>query len=1271
MSSPLAARLRRTLALAVGTALTAALAPLAGPAAPAAAAPACFDARPDTPVASATARRCGQRVEITAQRTETSQTYARPDGGYTTEISVEPRWSHRPDGSWTPIDTTLAPAADGTVAPKASALPVAFSGGGTGPLATVRSGDKSLAVTWPGGALPAPVLSGDSATYPEVLPGVDLKVTATATGFAEVLVVKTRQAAKHPALAEVAFGLAAKGVTTRAADGGLTAVDADGDTVFTSPAPQMWDSADRADTAKLAQTPGRAAKRAVMRVRAASGRLTVTPDRTMVDAADTVYPLYIDPSWSGGLRNNNWAIVMSKYPESTGLSLTNASTKGGAGHGRVCDYDSNGNCLSTQYTVRSLFQLDTSGIRGHHVTKASFFIKQLWSWTCNPASNARLWRTENVANWENFSNLTWNYSNDWNKFRWYESTTAWASRRVDSAYGCSGPGDDEFDVTGWTANAAASGAWYLGLGLRADNENDTSQWKRFDAGTARLAVDYNDPPGSPDWLQVEGHDCATGANRPVVPTDTPRLSARAWDPDGDTMQLWLAAIKADATGAFTGAAVAGYQDYIANGTRGYWTTSKLDDGGVYAYRAQANDYGKGGAGPVTNLPGNCEFEVDTTDPVVPTVTGDVYTPGCDACGEIGRTGHFTFRSSPDVTHYRWGFGTAANDVWAAKTGDPVTVAWTPGDGATLQQNLVVVAVDRSGRTKDNTSARYQFTVRLPQPSLARWRLDDPATGLQNAQNPGTFDATLTGGTLGAAGRIPGGDTALSLTGAGYAATGGPVVDTRGSFTAAAWVKLTDSSATRVVLGQDGAHTAAFRLQYSTTCGGWQFALPAADTANPALTAACAAGAPLNTWTHLAAVYDSAAATMTLYVDGVQAAQVPAPAGRWTATGPLTIGRGRWNDAPNDYWKGSVADVQVWDRVVTAAEAAAAADGGITGDWQFGEPGKGPALDSSPYARDLLFIPNANVPVSGAGHTGTGLQLDGTGYAETGQAVATDQSFTVSAWVRLHAMPGWNAVVASQDGTVNSAFHLRYANFGGGTGRWAFTCLTPDSTSPAIVDAFATTNVAAADLNVWQHLVGVYDARAGQLKLYVNDVLQSTASCRVGAAAGKFAIGRGRWMSAVGDKFTGDIDEVKVYAAAVTPAKVLTVDGPRTGNVRIEATTTCAAIPGGNIADPRGVITWTCDSSYSDQRFTYDPDTRSLTALGACVEAKDGVAAAGTQVRMGTCNGSAGQLWTYDPATQAFTALGLCLSTASGNTTIGDSLQLAACTGAAAQRWRMS
>ena len=120
------------------------------------------------------AARTGRRVEVSTLTTETGQVFANPDGSYTRHESALPVRVRRSSG-WVPVDMTLRAGADGTVAPIAGPLGLAFSGGGEVPLVRLRQDGRELAVGWPG-RLPQPVLSGETSTYREVFPGVDLAI---------------------------------------------------------------------------------------------------------------------------------------------------------------------------------------------------------------------------------------------------------------------------------------------------------------------------------------------------------------------------------------------------------------------------------------------------------------------------------------------------------------------------------------------------------------------------------------------------------------------------------------------------------------------------------------------------------------------------------------------------------------------------------------------------------------------------------------------------------------------------------------------------------------------------------------------------------------------------------------------------------------------------------------------------------------------------------------------------------------------------------------
>ncbi|GAA0248965.1 LamG domain-containing protein [Cryptosporangium japonicum] len=148
--------------------------------------------------------------------------------------------------------------------------------------------------------------------------------------------------------------------------------------------------------------------------------------------------------------------------------------------------------------------------------------------------------------------------------------------------------------------------------------------------------------------------------------------------------------------------------------------------------------------------------------------------------------------------------------------------------------------------------------------------------------------------------------------------------------------------------------------------------------------------------------------------------------------------------------------------------------------------------------------------------------------------AATSSFTVAASVFLVNGEGYQTAV-SQDGAVNSAFYLQYSV---AEKKWAFSRVAGDTQNAAGTRALST---APAKTMTWVRLVGVFDARAGQLRLYVDGVPQGTAAYRAGfASTGKFAVGRAKFNGRDADWFRGTIDDVRVYDSALTAAEVATL-----------------------------------------------------------------------------------------------------------------------------------
>ena len=1073
--------------------------------------------------AEATARRTGKRVEVPEQTTPTAQVFANPDGTLTLEQHAQPVRVRRGNG-WTPVDTTLRAAPGGVVAPAATPVPLAFSAGGTAPLVSFGRPDRSLRLSWPG-RLPTPTLAGDTATYAGVLPGVDLRLRATAQGYSEVLLVHDRAAAANPALANLRLGMAATGLTVRVAgDQSLTAVDSTGAVVLQSPAPQMWDAgATAAQPGATAALGG--ARSATGRVRLGGGTLSILPDTAFLADPATRYPVSIDPDWSAGMTG--WAEVYAQHPSQTYW--------GGDGDGiaKVGYSDWSGPSV----TVRSYFQFDLSRVVGTDIIAAEFNDRENWSPSCT-ATEVDAFATGRVYP----NTLTWNNQPGANQI---------GSATV--AYGYSGscpPGNLGFTMTQPVRDALNGNSQTATLMLKAAIEGGTDgrgvpadmYWKKFDTNPA-LIITFNTPPDAVSGQATDNRVCSQYPNQAYLPDATPTLRATLSDPDGDQVaahfQWWVR------SGAMVGETTT---DFQPSGTPFSVQVPQgaFGDNAIIAWQVQAYD-GRDW-GPWTW----CDVSVDVTRPAQPpSVTSADFPIGSVGLG-VGQTGTFTFGASgiPDVAGYRYSpIDPPSTYVPADSVGGPATVGVSPTkDGP---NTLFVQSVDRAGNLSDVVA--YKFFVGTTTPSVGHWRLDGyhPETTVPDASGHGHTGtvSTLGGSADWTTGRV--GD-ALHLDGtSGYVATGGgPAVHTNATFSVAAWVKLdATGNGWRTAVSEDGTHGSGFYLQYRGDLNEWAFAMPQSDTDGAVADRVMSTTpAQAGVWTHLVGTYDAGSGQMALYVNGVLQGTT-GHTSAWDATGAVQIGRARFDSGPVDYWPGSIDEVQIYDRLLTSGSDSpdqdtvaeevhnlATAPTVEEGFWPLDE-GSGPigADQSGNYRAMVLHGGVAWVP----GHVGSGaVALDGaTGYLDSGEpAVRSDGSFTVTALVDLKndtATNGSYQVAVSQDGTHSSGFALGYQPAGGG--QWSFQLSAQDQAAPRWNTVTAPST---ASHDEWVGLAGVYDAAAGQLRLYVDGQLVGTAPASVTAnVAGDLLIGRAKAGDQPTGFFHGAVDDVHVYTGARTSSQI--------------------------------------------------------------------------------------------------------------------------------------
>ena len=1048
--------------------------------------------------ALAAARRTGRQVEVGALRTETREVRARPDGTLVMEQYARPV-RVRQAGRWVAVDTPLRPQADGTIAPAATAVGLSFSGGGRAPLARMTRGGKVLELGWPGD-LPEPVLNGGTATYAEVLPGVDLQVNADVDGFSHVLVVKSRAAAANEALTTLRFPLSTTGLSMRSTEGGnLEAVDGDGGTIFTASPPLMWDSpassgAPAARTlAGIAEGPPADARNAVMDVELAGGAMVLKPDREMIEDPGTRFPVYLDPFFSAA--RGAWTSVWSNNPNSNFLNSNDVAR---AGH-------------VPGQTNRSFFQMNTgSAIHGKQIIKGTLRTYETWSYSCS-ARKVEAWATNTIS-----KATTWNKQPAWVRIL--------STVNVAKGWGTSClPGGVEFDVTSQVVDAAAKSWPNITVGIRATSETDNYGWKKF-KNNPSLVIEYNSLPTAPvaaDAWSDPGGGCVSGDARPVIGGATPKLWATLRDPDNSVRGHfeWY-----DAAGVKLGERVTPLQ---STGVAAFAAVPQgaYGDGSVIRWRVRAED-GRADSG----WSPWCELSVDASAPGhEPGVTSQQYAEGGWNDG-VGRAGGFSFTPNgvTDVAAYVYGLDTAPKVEVAAGADGTAAIGLTPRhEGPNV---LSVRSKDRAGQQGPIRS--YVFNVNAGTGPDGQWTLDD-GQGVMAADRAGAHPATLAGTATWTAGRT---GAALRLDGiGGHAKTAGPVVSTLRNFTVAAWVRLTGANAFATAVSQDGARGSGFFLQYSRTDDRWALSRTGADADGaPGVRALSAAAPRLGEWTHLTGVYDAAAGELSLYVNGRLESTVPFTQ-PWDATGPLAIGRAKAAGSPVDFWPGDIDEVRVYGRAMFGDEVADLVNSAATlvGHWKLDEPAGVTAADSSGRASAATLAGGASWT---EGWLDGALALDGVnGYAQAAApAVNTATGFTVAAWTQLDHLPARDAAAVSQAGTRASGFQLGYD---GAQGRWVVGMAAADTDAAAQVRT--RSDAVPAPLE-WTHVAGVYDPLDGQLRIYVNGRLSATtvtAHTSTWNATGPLQLGRSKNAGVFGGFWPGTVDDVRTYDGVLSAEQI--------------------------------------------------------------------------------------------------------------------------------------
>lgn len=900
---------------------------------------------PDEATASQIATTYGHTVVVSSETDETSQVVANVDGSLSLSSSPVPVRAQGADGSWSPLDLSLQP--DGSqVVPQTAAVPVKFSAGGSGPLAQVQAASGAwLSVSWPAGPLPVPTITGASATYAEVFPGVDLQVTATATGMSEVLIIKNAQAAADPQLKSVVFGLDDGSMTSAVnADGSVT-TSAGSAPQLISNSPSWWDSS--ASDASVAGPGGSEAPLAAAH--------TSTPTSITVDAAaaantpGVVFPVFVDPpvGWDG--TRVNYTFTDSNQP--------NVSYWNGAG---ASDAWAHVGYISSAYsgdgitrTTRTYWTLNTDVLANRVIKDAAFNTEEMYSSSCNPSA-VQLWTTSAPS-----PSLTW--ANQDQQISWLSNISVqtvahgYSSACPEAAVG--------FDITSAVQGIANSGASTINLGMRAANESDWTSWKKF-RNDPTLHVDYWPKPSQPYFRSVSG--CYAACDTPAWTHDLdPWLTAEAGttEPGGQVMynfQVWGGWAATPSSMVTSGST-----KNVASGDKvGWQPTSNLSDGGQYQYRAQACD------GDATQVCGPWSdwflFAIDHTAPNPPSVgavnndfqffPGPQSPPPTTRYGQQGVPGSVTLSdTSSRMFQYIYApepslsIASSTASPCNYTTGDIVSVCNLSSGVATVNitpqeytSTLTVVGIDIAGNMSTGMTVTYYPNGTLAGQAQHAWLEQNSGSGLTVADT-GTA-STAASLTLSSGVAWPSFDPNVGPDGPYYgknydsyltfpvtnneqAATTSGVndvpADIAHSLTASIWVRpaarTSGDTTYQTVFGQDGAANSSFYIQ-RTPDEHWRACMPQDQTDTTLMDCTDPSTSPVvdtQNWTLLIFVWDAPQKTFTLYFNNADTAGISKAhtAIAAAATGSVVVGRALLHHGTTNWYHGDLADPLLWPVVL--------------------------------------------------------------------------------------------------------------------------------------------------------------------------------------------------------------------------------------------------------------------------------------------------------------------------------------------------------------------
>jgi PKD repeat protein len=494
------------------------------------------------------------------------------------------------------------------------------------------------------------------------------------------------------------------------------------------------------------------------------------------------------------------------------------------------------------------------------------------------------------------------------------------------------------------------------------------------------------------------------------------------------------------------------------------------------------------------------------------------------------------------------------------------VSATDPHGNTVTSGDVYVTVS------SDTGAKPYADAVLRDGAGSYWRLGE-GSGSLAYDYAGFSNLTLTGGiTRGATGALTD-DAATSFDGLTKSTTSGTTVTTTttngftaspvnapSTFTMEAWVRTTSTAGGKIIgfgnvqgggASQPGNSTTYDRHLYMDNAGRVFFGVYKGGTQVLSTSGAYNDGQ----WHQV--VGQMSPAGMVLYVDGVRVGRNAGVTSGDPAVGYWRVGGDNLNGWPStptsNYLNGSIDDVAVYPSALTTTQVrdhftlsgrtpAGAVrptdaygqkvyDSAPESYWRLDETTGTTAADSSPNSSGATYVTGVTQGAAGALPQGTAAAFNGSnGLVVGSEQVANPRTYSQELWFNTATTRGGKLIGFGSATTGNSPNYDRHV-YMLDNGRLRFGVWTGQTN---LIDSARSYND-----GTWHHMVATQSTTDG-MKLYVDGALVGT-NPQTGAQAynGYWRIGGDNtWGGAASNYFAGSIDEVAVYASALSATDVV-------------------------------------------------------------------------------------------------------------------------------------